>query len=141
MDTLNHVDVCIKTLLEKKPGDLKSVAINMLYGNYSGSAKRRGIEFSLSKDDVEKLVTSQCFYCSADPSNTIKRPRINDVFYYNGIDRIIASRGYTLDNCVPCCWKCNRGKSTDSRDEFLLWIKRVYEHNNLAEFIINDVEG
>ena len=47
----------------------------------------------------------------------------------NGIDRIDSNIGYTKENSVSCCKFCNTAKSTMSRDEFLKWIKKVYEYN------------
>jgi hypothetical protein len=28
-------------------------------------------------------------------------------YVYNGIDRLDNTKGYTIDNIVPCCYKCN----------------------------------
>lgn len=31
-----------------------------------------------------------------------------------GIDRVDSRKGYTVENCLPCCWRCNTAKG--SRD-------------------------
>ena len=36
--------------------------------------------------------------------------------------------GYIKSNCVPCCYICNRAKNILSREDFLNWIKRVYNY-------------
>jgi hypothetical protein len=36
--------------------------------------------------------------------------------------------GYTIENVVPCCKRCNQAKSDQSVVDFLAWIRRVYEH-------------
>ena len=52
-----------------------------------------------------------------------------DGFLYSGIDRVNSQEGYVKNNCVPCCDKCNKAKMAMSRDEFLNWIKLVYQHS------------
>jgi len=46
-------------------------------------------------------------------------------FTYNGIDRIDSDGGYTPDNIVACCKKCNIAKSDMTTDDFLAWIRRI----------------
>ena len=57
------------------------------------------------------------------------RRRGNGDYTYNGIDRVDNTRGYTLDNVVPCCFKCNRAKDTMTKEEFLEWVGRVATHS------------
>ena len=47
----------------------------------------------------------------------------------NGVDRIDSSLGYTIDNCVACCDKCNYAKHDLSTEDFKEWIIKIY--NNL----------
>lgn len=35
--------------------------------------------------------------------------------------------GYTVNNCVPCCWRCNQMKSNMSIDEFRTIIRVIHE--------------
>jgi hypothetical protein len=56
----------------------------------------------------------------------IKSPIDYDEFRYNGIDRIENTKGYSIDNCAPCCKICNNSKSTLSKEEWFYWIKQVY---------------
>lgn len=75
----------------------------------------RGAPWELSPDEAVRLITAPCHYCGTPP-----RTRIRDTsFYRNGIDRKDNSKGYTKDNCVPCCWRCNRAKNILSADEFI----------------------
>ena len=46
----------------------------------------------------------------------------------NGIDRIDSSKGYSVDNCVPCCAKCNYAKHDLSIDDFKNHIEKIYKH-------------
>lgn len=50
----------------------------------------------------------------------------------NGIDRVDNSKGYTSDNCVPCCWACNNAKKNNSSSEFLAWVDGVYTFQHIG---------
>jgi len=70
------------------------------YRNYIVSSLKRGYgDFQLNFEEFQKLVTNPCHYCKH--INTEEA---------NGIDRINNDLGYTKDNCVPACWRCNRMK-------------------------------
>lgn len=49
------------------------------------------------------------------------------VLRYNGIDRTDNDKGYTTDNCVSCCGKCNSLKGTLSQGEFRQLVTSIYE--------------
>jgi len=89
------------------------------------------IEFGLFKE----LSQCPCFYCGLVASNTVRdRNTTRDtVITYNGLDRVDSSGGYMKNNVVPCCKFCNCAKSTMSQEEFMRWVKRVYEFNLLGE--------
>lgn len=57
-------------------------------------------------------------------TDKISKPVRN--FYYNGIDRVDNLKGYTRNNCIPCCSICNQSKHTMSKKDWLQWITRVY---------------
>jgi hypothetical protein len=44
----------------------------------------------------------------------------------SGIDRVDSNKGYTIDNCVPCCKTCNLAKAELSQRDFLDWVRKVY---------------
>ena len=37
-------------------------------------------------------------------------------FTFSGIDRVDGHKGYSIENCVPCCKKCNLKKNKVSID-------------------------
>lgn len=43
---------------------------------------------------------------------------------YN-IDRIDNSKGYSLNNCVVCCWKCNKLKGSFLPNDFLSQCQKI----------------
>jgi len=99
---------------------------NSVYDNYIQNSKRRGLSFELTKEEAKSLFTSNCYYCGVEPSK-FRQPknRIRSGFMYNGIDRVNNEIGYTADNCVTCCFVCNRMKYILSQKEFLEHISRI----------------
>jgi hypothetical protein len=105
------------------PGE---AAFNCLYNDYVCRCKRGKLPFSLLKDEFRKLVVSNCTYCGVS-SAQVRHPNRggNGDFVYNGIDRVDNSKGYSADNCVPCCKICNRAKRDMPQSEFFAWAERL----------------
>jgi hypothetical protein len=101
-------------------------AQNEVYKNYKQAADRRGHDFKLTKDEFCGLIACACHYCGSPPSLLSPLPR-HPEFRFNGVDRVDNTKGYLLDNCVPCCAICNRSKSVLALDEWLAWVKRVHD--------------
>lgn len=89
-------------------------------------AKVKNHKINISYKDWHLLSKKNCYYCGSLPSNIIKSKHNNGDFIYNGIDRLNSNLGYELNNCVPCCKKCNRAKSDMTEREFIEWIKKTY---------------
>ena len=104
-------------------------AFNRLYSKYRVAARDREYSWELSKEQFKQLTKQNCYYCNIEPYCIESNNRANSESYlYNGIDRVDNSKGYSVENCVPCCEECNRGKLTKTESEFKNWIIRVYEH-------------
>lgn len=91
------------------------------YCEYKNNAKRRGIIFDLTAEQFKEMIAQPCHYCGGFSSDYDKSSR------GNGIDRKDSSKGYEIGNCVPCCSKCNFVKNTMPYDDFIDYIKRIYE--------------
>ena len=76
-------------------------------------AKNRNIEFCLTDIQVKDLLSKTCIYCGKE--------------HADGIDRVDSLKGYTIENCVPCCQYCNRMKSDYSLEFFKNHIKQIYK--------------
>lgn len=122
---------CLKaTMLSKKfllPNN--QGAINEIYRDYERRAKKISVNFNISKEEFRVLVFSNCYYCNIGPQLS-KTPLVHhretdECLSYNGLDRVDSAQGYTIDNCVSCCWTCNKAKSSLSVKEFTDWIKRI----------------
>lgn len=88
------------------------------YSAYKQSAKKRSIEFELTKDEFMTFWQKPCIYgCSID---TIS------------LDRINSSKGYTIDNVVPMCCPHNQMKSNRTLKEFEELCARVTQAINKA---------
>lgn len=121
---------CLSRELKRKRNLLPNNGggINHLILTYKRHAKSRGLNYELERDDFCKLIKLPCIYCGTYPSNLKRMKNQVDNFYYNGIDRVDSSSGYSINNCVPCCVICNRAKMAMPRSEFVNWIKRAYIH-------------
>jgi hypothetical protein len=90
----------------------KERALREVWHDYTRRCRLRGYVFELTFEEFKLLITRHCTYCGAAPCN-IKRKKKwgNRRLYYSGIDRKDNSKGYTSDNSVPCCHKCNQVKT------------------------------
>lgn len=59
--------------------------------------KRIGRKFDLTLKKYLEIISKNCHYCSADLMGSKGL----------SLDRIDNSKGYTLDNVIPCCGPCN----------------------------------
>lgn len=101
-------------------------SFNLVLKAYLNGAKGRNLDFDLTIEEFKIITKQDCYYCGCKPSNIMDNKNHTGKYIYNGIDRIDSSKGYTIENCVPCCTQCNRAKSNYSLNEFITWIERVY---------------
>jgi hypothetical protein len=106
-------------------------SMNEIFRNYIIKAEKRNVVFELTREDFNIITKQDCYYCGKEPSRIRKNKYNNGNYIYNGIDRIDSSKGYILENCVPCCTQCNIAKNATPQDEFINWIKKVYKHMEL----------
>lgn len=77
------------------------------------SAKIRGIGFSLSLNDFIALATAvRCFYCKSKFTNN------------QTVDRFNNDLGYTKENCVAACSRCNHIKGSITKNDIKL-VKKI----------------
>ena len=111
--------------------------ITRILQQYKQNSKNRKLDFNLSREDFEKLIIQNCFYCGDFPQSIMKDTRYNvteetkeySKFIYNGLDRLNNNKGYILDNVVPCCISCNIAKHDKTLKEFTIFVKKIYEHS------------
>jgi hypothetical protein len=98
------------------------------FANYRREASTRGYAFSLTYEQFQALTGQNCSYCGLPPK-PIKWKQKRGPCLFNGIDRVVNSKGYEPGNTVTCCWLCNLFKGGLSCCEFLKWTKAVYAKN------------
>lgn len=107
--------------------DLKALYTIFFHG--AKVRKKDIFKIPLDFEQWKILVVQDCFYCGAPPIIR-KMPHKTLPFMSsiatNGIDRVDSAVGYTLDNCVACCYSCNKAKSSLSLPEFLALIEKIY---------------
>lgn len=103
------------------------------YSSYKSRAKRKGLEFKLSKQEFERITKKPCYYCGEKNNN--------------GIDRYINQQGYTMLNSVSSCWTCNRAKSNMNIIEWEDYLAKfkgetVYtpSDNSIRMFLFGEVD-
>jgi hypothetical protein len=91
------------------------------YPQYRHNALRRNLEFNLTAEQFKSITEQKCYYCNGYSQD--RDPR----FIGNGIDRKNSNLGYVIENCVPCCVTCNFIKNNMDFNEFIDYIRRLYE--------------
>ena len=111
---------------ENRKDDYKEAIYKLLYRGYRKNSKN---EFELTLEEFKFFLGKPCKYCGKSSSNVLNYRGIKNTLLkvkYNGIDRVDSSKGYTMDNCVTCCYRCNYMKSNMSTEEFLDQIRIVF---------------
>lgn len=83
------------------------------------SAEQRNIPWELSDEDAKSFLIQPCIYCE----------HIDLTVRVNGIDRLDSAKGYTLENCKPCCKDCNYMKGCYDPKTFIEKCKKVSQCN------------
>lgn len=97
----------------------------VFYG-YRKSAKKRGLKFTLTEEQFAETTQQNCYYCGTKPKRASIYSKNNGIYIYNGLDRIDNNKGYTIDNVVPCCTRCNYAKKNFTLNNYKEWIKKSY---------------
>ena len=69
---------------------------------------------TITKEEYFSLTEKPCHYCGSVIESV-----------GSGLDRIDSSKGYRLDNVVPCCGTCNKMKNNLPIDEFKAHIAKI----------------
>ena len=103
---------CKKCVSNKRKKNTK-----ILFKQYIRNAKNRNREFNIPFNDFVRMTTNEtCYYCGRLPID----------IEHLGLDRLDNNIGYSIKNCVPCCFECNNFKLRKSEKEFLNIIRRIY---------------
>ena len=121
----------------KRNMDRENAMLKIQYSHIKRRNASKGFVDIISFNDFCKLSMMKCYYCDAEYSRVIEdrycemkeKGKISDtILKINGLDRVDSSKGYTIDNVVPCCTTCNTAKNKMTQKEFKEWIKTVCEN-------------
>ena len=90
-----------------------------IYQRYKRRAKEENRFFDLTVEYFKRYYKANCFYC-------------DDILGTVGFDRVDNTKGYTVDNTVPCCKMCNVMKNDRNKTQFFQHIRKVYEHARMG---------
>lgn len=94
----------------RKWGRESSKRPNGIFNSYKTNAKKRGLEFDVSRELFVSLIGKPCVYCGEEA---------------RGVDRINNSLGYIPTNIQPCCSICNHMKHTLGVREFINHCRKI----------------
>lgn len=112
-----------EALAKKKIYEKTDKAIYNRYKSDSGRGNRN-YTFALTFSEFSNIINSDCFYCGTENCR--------------GCDRVDNTIGYSVENCVPCCRRCNEIKMTRSVDELYIHIRKMANHFNKNKKVITD---
>lgn len=103
-------------------------SFNSLYKALCIRAGKKQIELQISKEEFKILTKKNCYYCGVPPQQSHSNRIGSTQYVYNGLDRIDNSLGYTLNNVVPCCGRCNRMKGILTQDFFIKHVIKIQKY-------------
>jgi hypothetical protein len=103
------------------------------YARLVRDAKKRHISVNLSFEEYQNFAQKNfvCHYCSF-PLVWCKHST-NDTSRGHNLDRKDSSKGYSVENCVPCCKGCNESKLLRCYEEWVLVGKAIREYRESRE--------
>lgn len=112
-----------------------------LFRQYQKGSRERGLSFDLSFEHFLGLTSGCCYYCGVEPRQIHSNVHWNGSYIYNGIDRNNNALGYTVENSVPCCKRCNIAKMDTEEKDFLEHVRKVYLFRGLGHDPVDDARG
>ncbi len=103
---------CVKE--QRKKSDGKPLS---RYKKYKRDAKRRGLEFSLTKTQFYSYEGDDCHYCGGE---------VNHI----SLDRIDNDYGYIEGNVTSCCHMCNSFKHVFEEQDFINHVGKIFSYQN-----------
>ena len=111
------------------------------FNQYRSNARNRKLCFEFTFEKFIEIISKSCFYCNKKPrkynpylkedgslfkgEQLTKKGIERAWILINGIDRKNNLLGYTIDNSLPCCSKCNEMKSDMSFEEFTYHVNSI----------------
>ena len=113
-------------------------SFNSLYTRYRTTAKRKNLDFNLTKEQFRAITSKDCDYCGVKPNRTHQANHAFGAYLYNGIDRKDNTKGYIINNITPCCAFCNAFKSYFLSYKEMKQVIKLLKHFRKKENIWKD---
>ena len=97
------------------------------YKLYKKRANKMNISFDISNEQFKNIIIFDCYICG----------KIISEYNINGIDRVDNNIGYTISNCLPCCYECNIMKNKYNITDVMRKLYKFYCKNHNI-MILND---
>lgn len=98
MALIEHILVYHQKIQGSLHPELNIDSKNVRYNTYKARALNKlRVLFELTPAQFAEIIAQKCYLCGRENTTTHK----------NGIDRIDNRTGYVMDNCAPCCGRCN----------------------------------
>jgi hypothetical protein len=113
---------CLRREWRKPEGQL--AALRTFKRGYENRAQKAGRPFNLTEGQFYTKTQQDCYICGRPPHRYVGRKRKNGEWIHtpllvNGLDRLDASKGYTVSNTAACCPKpCNSSKGKKTVPEY-----------------------
>jgi len=120
-------------LPKKDKYEIGEIGLYKLFRRYQRTKKI----FELTIRHFKIITSSNCYYCGSKPAMVSFKNGGNQVYIYNGVDRLDSKIGYTKDNVVPCCAMCNKMKFTYDVELFLTHVKKIAEYQTNSKGALN----
>jgi hypothetical protein len=101
---------------------------NAKYQIYVNSAQIKGLQFALTNESFNMIISKNCYICGKTNTKT----------HQNGLDRINSNEGYIESNVHSCCGNCNYMKNNYTYKEFMDKCMMIYNHNKIENVIIGN---
>lgn len=113
----NREYILERSKIYKQRNQEKYKSIRYKFTHFKAECRRRNIDMNIDLKFFETNFHKDCFYCG-DISDSSA--------YGSRMDRINSDLGYSKDNIVPCCKKCNVMKNEFTLKDFLQQIEKIY---------------
>lgn len=100
---------------------------NGKYSRLKSRARDRKIEFKITKEEYcNNFIDKNCYYCGENSNGEI--------------DRIDSTGIYILNNCIPCCWRCNVMKNSQNQEDFLKACRKIAKNSYYNKLLKTHLE-
>jgi hypothetical protein len=113
-----------ETRRARRIGVRAGASFREVLSQYLADAKKRNLSFDLTHEQFRDLCQKPCAYGGCLPSR-VNTSNSGEQFIYNGVDRVDSTKGYSVENCVPCCNIHNKMKSSLTLSQFLEYCQKV----------------